>query len=65
MSLNHLHTQHLINSFMKLLALQLILFQLVESVPLCEFMACSTQVPSHHYFLPESHYWEPPLACGT
>lgn len=37
----------------KLLALQLLLYQLVESAPFYEFMACATlqwQVLSHQYF---------------
>uniref|UniRef100_A0A8C5MLY9 BED-type domain-containing protein n=1 Tax=Leptobrachium leishanense TaxID=445787 RepID=A0A8C5MLY9_9ANUR len=50
---NHPQAQHLNASLAKLLALQLLPFQLVDSAPFCEFAECAVpqwQVPKRHYF---------------
>uniref|UniRef100_A0A8C5MP71 HAT C-terminal dimerisation domain-containing protein n=1 Tax=Leptobrachium leishanense TaxID=445787 RepID=A0A8C5MP71_9ANUR len=50
---NHPQAQRLNASLAKLLALQLLPFQLVDSAPFCEFAECAIpqwQVPKRHYF---------------
>lgn len=63
---SHPHAQRLNASLVKLLALQLLPFQLVDSAPFREFVECVVpqwQVPKRHFFSRKALYGSLPV-CG-